>query len=794
MAQIRGNQEAFGHPGIEPRWTHGGKEGIGTAYSTSSRAWFTLWNGVLTEIFYPTIDKPQTRDLQYLISDGETFFQDEKKHLYTKTERLGEHALGYRVTNTDPQGRYRIRKEIINDPHLPCILQYTCLEGEKTWLDRLHLYALCAPHLEIGGCGNNGYVLTIAGNSILTAQKEGTWLAMAATIPYRRLSVGYVGKSDGWQDLAENYQMDWEFDTALDGNIALTGELDLSASHCFTLGLAFGNTQHRALTCLFQALDIPFPQQRDRFQQQWNRTCRLDPLEGVARDRGNLYRSSVSLILAHEDKAYQGAIIASLSIPWGQTKADNAQYGGYHLVWPRDLYNSASALLAAGLSETPLRTLIYLATSQNSDGSFPQNFWIDGRPDRQSIQLDEVAYPILLAWKLYNAQALRNFDPYPMVLAAASYIIRSSPVTPEERWEQSSGFSPATLATTIAALICAACWSRDRYDIPTAEFIEAYADFLACHIEAWTVTTQGTLVPDIPTHYIRLTPAQVGDPHPNEDPNQGMLYIPHRHPDSQQEFPAKDIVDPSFLQLVRYGIRHPQDPIIQHSLAVVDRLLKTDTPNGPVWRRYNHDGHGQREDGTPWQGWGTGRSWPLLTSERGMYEFAAGNDPTPYIQAMERFASSTGLIPEQVWDSEDLPAAHMYRGYPTGSAMPLVWAHSEYIKLLRSVFDEEVYDTIPAVSDRYSRQTGCNLLEIWQTARQVRQVKANYTLRIQREQPFRLCWSRDEWQTHQQMTSIPTAIGIEYVDIQIAPEQRSPIRFHFLDLSDDREHQIAIAS
>lgn len=769
---------AFGQPGITPRWTHGSKDGVGTAYSTASCVWFTLWNGVVTEIYYPTIDKPQIRDLQYLISDGETFFHEEKRHLSHHTEQAWQHTLGYRITNTDPAGRYAIHKEVLCDPHGSCVLQHTWLEGDPDFLSRLHLYALCAPHLDVCGYGNNAYVIEVAGRQILVAERNNTWLAIAADIPFKRLSCGYVGNSDGWQDLADNYQMDWQFDHALDGNVALTGELDLSAGYDFTLAIAFGSSLHQATTSLFQSLDIPFSSHRDRFIEQWNRTLgKLLPLDSIATDGGYLYHKSFCVLLAHEDKHYPGAMIASLSIPWGQRKSDDSEYGGYHFVWPRDLVNSATALLAAGETETPLRVLVYLATSQMPDGGFPQNFWLDGQRDRDGVQLDEVAFPILLAWRLYQADALRQFDPFPMVIAATCYLIHHGPVTQQERWEQSSGFSPATLAVCIAALVCAACWCRDRNEPETAQFIEDYADFLECHIEAWTVTTQGTLVADIPRHYIRLNPAEVDDPQPNEDPNEGMLFIPHRHPDAQQCFPAKTIVDPSFLELVRYGIRRPNDPLIVDSLKVVDAVLKTDTPFGPVWRRYNHDGHGQRDDGSAWDGWGTGRAWILLTSERGQYELTAGHDAIPYLKAMEQFACETGLLPEQVWDAPDLPDAHMYLGRPTGSAMPLAWSHAEYIKLLRSIADGKVFDHIPQIEERYSDRCKCQLLEIWKLNRQVQFVKPNYTLRIQTPEPFRLHWSQDDWQTVQDTESSSTVLNIYYVDIPISENQRVPIRF-----------------
>ena len=453
--------------------------------------------------------------------------------------------------------------------------------------------------------------------------------------------------------------MDWEFDQASDGNIALMGEVDLDGKREFTMGLAFGDTEHCAITTLFQALGIPFKEHLKRYTEQWDRTSahRL-PLEKFSSDNGSLYHSSFSLLLSHEDKSYPGALIASLSIPWGEARGD-ADNGGYHLVWTRDLVGSASAMLAAGNRVIPLRALIYLAVSQQEDGGFAQNFWIDGGPYWRGIQLDEVALPILLAWQLQRESALQDFDPYPMILKAAAYLIRHGPVTEQERWEEASGYSPSTLASNIAALIGAAWFARERGDDAVATMLEEYADFLECHIEAWTVTTEGSLVPGIQRHYIRILPEDVDNANPLEDPNSKVLQIKNQPAGSQDSFPARDIVDAGFLQLARYGIRRPDDPVIVDSLKVIDAVLKVSTPVGPVWRRYNHDGYGQREDGGPFVGWGKGRAWPLLTGERGHFELSAGRDVKPFIRAMEGFASTTGLLPEQVWDEPDRPAAYM---------------------------------------------------------------------------------------------------------------------------------------
>ena len=760
--------------------------GVGTAFSSDSRVWFTLWRGILTEVYYPTVDRPQIRDLQFLTTDGETFFHEEKRDLRSEVSRLTHHALGYRAVNRDPDGRYAIRKETIASPHLPCVLQHVRLGGRSEVLSRLKLYALCAPHLGVGGRGNRAYVLDAGGRMVLAAQKGGQWLALGATVPFSRLSCGFVGFSDGWTDLHDNLTMNWEFDRATEGNVALTGELDSRARE-FTLGLAFGESVHSAVDALFESLAVPFREQRARFVAQWNRACRgIRPLRETARREHTLYHGSVSLLLAHEDKTYPGALIASLSIPWGEAKGDQ-DTGGYHLVWTRDLVNSAMALIAAGDMRTAQRALVYLAVNQRPDGGFPQNFWIDGTPYWQGVQLDEVAFPILLAWRLGSLRALGDFDPYPMVLRGAGYLVRHGPATQQERWEEASGYSPSTLASNIAALICAAEFARGRGDAATAAYLEDYADFLEGHIEDWTVTTQGTLVPGIPRHYLRIRPASVDDPHPDENPNRGTLRLANQPPGALVDVPATTLVDAGFLELVRYGIRAADDPVIRDSVRVVDAVLKVDTPFGPCWHRYNHDGYGQREDGGPYEGWGKGRAWPLLTGERGHYELAAGRNPKSYLEALEKLASPTGLLPEQVWDEPDRPDLHMFLGRPTGSAMPLAWAHAEYVKLLRSAADGAVFDRIPAVAARYLRRRPAGPpLEIWKPTRQPRSLPRGSTLRVQADEPFRLHWSLDDWKTVGDTDSTATVLGVHFLDLPPVTGGTTPIRFTFYWTSRDR--------
>jgi len=777
MAIIHDSRPATGGPGIAPRWTRGAKDAVGTAYSVAASIWFTISAGILNEVYYPTIDRPQTRDLQFLVTDGKTFLRDERSMVH-ELDYIDKHALGLKVINSDSQHGYRIVKEVIADPHQECVLINARLEGSADVLGKLRLFVLLAPHLEVGGAGNNGNVVESSGRQILTAHKNNTWLAMDVTSGFLRRSCGYVGTTDGWQDLSKNFQLDHEFDSATDGDIALTGEIDLSRGFEFTLGLAFGDSLHRAVTTLFQSLGVPYAEARERFIEQWTRACaHVIPLDASSGDGGKLYHASHSLLLAHEDKTYPGALIASLSIPWGEVKGDE-DLGGYHVVWTRDMVNSATGLMASGNTSVGLRALIYLAASQLDDGGFYQNFWINGDPYWKGIQLDEVAFPIILAYRLLDAGGLKNFNPMPMVKQAAKFLIFNGPATGQERWEENAGYSPSTGAVVISALVCASQMLR-RMEGRKDQFLLDYADFLESHLEDWTVTTQGTLVPGIGRHFIRILPIDLSDPRTAEDPNNAVIQIKNRPPGERSEFPAKEVVDGGFLELVRYGVRSPGDPLIEDSLRVVDACLKADFPQGPCWRRYNHDGYGQQADGRAWHGYGVGRPWPLLTGERGHYELAAGRDARPYIKTMEAFASATGLLPEQVWDQADNPRRLMYRGKPTGAAMPLMWAHAEYIKLLRSTRDGAVFDLIPEVAQHFRVGRSGSTMEVWKFNRQVKEVSPGVTLRILADRSFVLHWCMGDWNRNIDTNSTATVIGLHHVDIAIPRGQTAPIKFTF---------------
>jgi glucoamylase len=772
---IEGDGPAFGAPGLEPRWTSSAKDAVGTAYAASSKIWFTVSHGILNEIYCPTIDRPQIRDMQFLITDGETFFHEERRDLLHEFEYIDSDALAVRVRNRDREGRYCLTREIISDPHYPVVLVRVRIDGDEQLLSRLQVYALLAPHLEGGGAGNSARLLEIAGHPAAIAWKEGMSLAMACAGGFSRASCGYVGTSDGWQDLKHNFKMDWEFGSALDGNIAIMAQIAPALLRDFTIGIGFGEGHHAALAATMGSLAVPFERHLSRFIEQWHRVATPRHMAHHSGDNGRLLQISHNIVLSHEDKTFAGAFIASASIPWGYAKGDD-DLGGYHLVWTRDMVQTATALMACGRNDTALRAIVYLACTQKPDGGFSQNFWVNGEPYWTGIQLDEVAFPIMLAWRLWKLNVIGNFA-FPFVEKAAGFLVRYAPVTQQERWEEAAGYSPSTLAAVISALICAADMARAHDSPELAHFLEEHADWIESHLEDWTVTNNGVLHPEIKRHYMRVRPPECGDPYAHEECGREILHINNIPPGEQADFEAREIIDPGFLELVRYGVRAADDPLIVDSLKVVDHVLRVDTPKGPCWKRYNHDGYGQREDGGPFVGFGQGRAWPLLTGERAHYELAAGRDIAGLIHTIERFASDGGMLPEQIWDEPDRNG--LVFGGPAGSAMPLVWAHSEYLKLLRSAHDKQVVDLIPLVENRYARGNHPpSHIEVFKVSRrQIRRIPAGKTLRITSASRFQVTWTDDNWKTNRVLDSTQVGYAGSYADLPTSPGQTGALAF-----------------
>jgi len=348
-----------------------------------------------------------------------------------------------------------------------------------------------------------------------------------------------------------------------------------------------------------------------------------------------------------------------------------------------------------------------------------------------------------------------------MIYRAAAYLILQGPVTGQERWEENAGYSPSTLATVIAGLVCAAEYGERQEHEKLAEFILAYADWLVAHLEEWTVTTQGELVDGLPRHYIRINPADALAPDPHADPNSTRIQLAN----GGGLHLARNIVSGDFLHLVRFGIRSANDPIIRDSIAVIDRVIKRDLPQGPCWRRYNHDGYGEKDDGGAFDGDGVGRCWPILTGERGHYELSAGKDPKPYIGAMESFANHGGMIPEQLWDSDDLPGRGFKRGAPTGAAMPLCWAHAEYVSLVRSRRDGVCFDRAQCAFQRYVVNPVVSQHEIWTLRHPVRRIAHGRILRIILASEATIVWSTDGWaHTNRSRTTHESGLNLSFAD------------------------------
>ncbi|HEX8493182.1 MAG TPA: glycoside hydrolase family 15 protein [Pyrinomonadaceae bacterium] len=425
----------------------------------------------------------------------------------------------------------------------------------------------------------------------------------------------------------------------------------------------------------------------------------------------------------------------------------------------------------------------------------PQNCWVDGRPYWSGIQLDEVAFPIMLAWRLDSLGLLGDFDSYPMVRAGASYILRRGPASPQERWEEDAGISPSTLAAEITALICAAEMAHHRNDERTALLCQRTADLWATNIERWTYTTRGTLSAG-GGYYVRLESLDPDSLESDRDPNTGVIHI-NNVPHEQSGFPVYDIIDGGFLELVRYGIREPTDEHVLKTLIVYDAVLKVDTPCGPAWHRYNHDGYGQKASGDGFDGTGVGRAWPLLTGERAHYEIAAGRDVSEYVKALECFANAGAMIPEQIWDTEDIPEKLMYFGRPTGSAMPLVWAHAEYIKLLRSRRDRRVFDLVEPVRARYAGQQHKSDLQVWLFNHKLHTARSDMPLRIEVCAAARLRWTTDRWATPQETELFDDGLGIyshEFAAGEIKAGEVLQFTFYWTEVNrwEGRDFAIAI--
>ena len=762
---------------------------MGTALSNDSHVWFTLSHGIFNEIYYPRIDQACVRDMGLIVTDGATFFSEEKRDADSSVRWLAAGVPAFALTNISRKGCYRIEKQTLTDPHRDTVLQQVRFIAQRGVLSDYRLYVLLAPHLGNQGGGNTAWVDNFEGTPLLFARREGDTLALACSVAWARRSVGYVGSTDGWQDLKAHKRMTWEYERAENGNVAMIGEIDLLKSQgAFVLALGFGSEPESAARNAIASLHRGFATARDDYIAGWQRWIKThtSPKEQAA-SAGDLSDISLAVLRTHESKSVPGGLIASLAIPWGFSKGDN-DLGGYHLVWPRDMAETAGGLLAAGAHEDARRVLLYLRATQDKDGHWPQNMWLDGSPYWNGIQMDETALPILLIDLIRREEALTRADViafWPMVRQAAGYLVRNGPVSPQDRWEEDPGYSPFTVGAEIAALLAAADLADLCHEASVAVYLRETADVWCSCIDRWMYASPTDWCErfGVNGYYVRIAPRYVGTPLRKE-----IVRIKNVAA-AEDTRNAAHMVSPDALALVRFGVRAADDPRMRDTVKVIDASLKVETPFGTTWHRYNGDGYGEHEDGAPFDGTGIGRGWPLLTGERAHYELAAGriDAATRLLTTMEAFANEGGLIPEQVWSAADIPERGLHVGRPSGSAMPLVWAHAEYLKLRRSLRDGRLFDLPPQTVQRYLVEKVVSPRRMWRFNQKIRFLPAGKMLRIETLAATCIHWSADDWNSVQDLPSHDPGLGVHIADLPIqALAEGARIRFTFHWLEADR--------
>ncbi|MFN4173683.1 MAG: glycoside hydrolase family 15 protein [Parachlamydiaceae bacterium] len=403
--------------------------------------------------------------------------------------------------------------------------------------------------------------------------------------------------------------------------------------------------------------------------------------------------------------------------------------------------------------------------TQEADGHFPQNMWDDGKSYWSKVQLDETALPILLAAELHKANYLKKIFPFDFVKRGAGYILKNGPITEQDRWEEAHGLSCYTLAVTIAAFLAAADFLDEIKLKKEADYLRDAADWWNYSIENWLYVKNTSLARQIGVegYYIRINPSCTVI----EDPLKLDLTIANR-PIGENVYPAVNIVSIDALSLVRYGLRMADDPHILNTIKVIDALLKTETPRGPVWHRYNEDGYGEKKDGSAFDGTGIGRGWPLLTGERAHYELEAQHheEVLRLLRVMASMAGTGGLFPEQVWDQADIPEHVLFKGHSTGAAKPLVWAHAEYLSLLRSINDGKTFGMPTQTIERYLKKKNKPKVALWQMKARFNEMPKGLKLRIQLPEKAIIRFSHDAWNSYKEAEMNPNGFDEWYCDIE----------------------------
>lgn len=597
--------------GADAHWATAAKNGFGTSNTLASKVWFTLADGVMTEVFYPTVDMPRVRTLQFKVVMG-TKIENEIADTVHQLELPNPASLTFRQVNRARSGAYTISKTYVTDPRQSSVL------------------------------------IRVDFNTATDAQ------------------------------LYVNYD---PLPNAKSALISTCGLPKLEQRSC-TLALGFGQTAAESAATARASLARGFEVVKREYESGWQAYVATLPRIAKHQEQFNM---AAMVLKGLEDKTKRGAVIASPSTPWG----GGPDATGYHAVWSRDLYHVATAFDALGDRATANRLLDYLfRVQQKPDGSFPQNSFVDGRPIGNGLQMDQVAWPLVLAYQLGRTDQQSWLSH---IKRAADFIVRNGPRTEQDRWEEEPGYSPATIAAQIAGLVCAAEIAKANRDDASAKRYLDTADNWAQNVEKWTVTRPA----GAGGYYLRITA--------NDDPNDGANIEINS---SSLVVDERKIVDAGFLELVRLGIKAPRDPLIVESLKLIDQLIKVKTPVGDAWYRYNHDAYGETADGGKYDGRnGVGRLWTLLTGERGEYELALGDlaSARQRLDTMAGFANDGLMIPEQVWDREESPALSLRFGAGTGSATPLAWSMAQFIRLAISIERGRNVETPRVVSERYGQ-------------------------------------------------------------------------------------------
>ncbi len=724
------------------------------------RVWATIGRGILNEVYWPSTGQPQIRDLGFLVAWPGGWCEVKRHDCYTIT--LPEpYAPVPRIVHESE--RFRLELEVVCDDARDCVLIRYALHGKD-----VRLYALLAPRMGVQGADNTAWV-----DGELHAVNTDHGLALAAAGGFSRASAGFVGVSDGWQDFAQHKSMVWEWSRAEHGNVALMGELRESSG---VLALAFAESADGATTLARSGIACDFGEIRDRVVQTWREwIAHTAPVNLTADIRRHISISAAVLALC-QDRTYPGAVVASLSVPWGNSRDD---LGGYHLVWARDCVSTGFAMLAIGQVPEARAMLAYLTATQRPNGHWSQNFYPDGTPYWTGVQLDEAGFPILLAAKLRERGGLDGLLPAArqMVLKAARFLVRNGPVTQQDRWEENGGLSPFTLAVQVAALVAAADFLEDERDRAQAL---SMADYLNERIEDWTFADSSPLAlkHGVSGNYVRIAPPSrlLGD--------WGEIRIANA---SGNTAPTVSVVALDFLYLCRLGLRSPSCPQVLDSVTVAEAELGVETPSGRCYYRYNGDGYGEHEDGSAFDGSGRGRPWPLLVGERAHFAIQRGEDITPKLVTLIAMTGRGGLMPEQIWDAEAIPERGLEPGKPSGSAMPLLWVHAEFLMLVHAAQNLRPIEMLDVVEKRYGGIRPAAAVWHWREDAPFQTLPAGRSLVIERASPFLLHFGFGGWTNIEDRRAQRTGFGM--FAVRLSPDDlagHSLLDFTWLDFDSAR--------